>query len=89
MHALTHAPVLFCRQSQEQQEALQLLSRYLLKLGLQGLNLPPTVAAIVQGKRGGCRLICNKDAAPVADDCIVRHSASPTPSTIQSVAIFS
>jgi hypothetical protein len=38
-----------CRQSQEQQEQLQVLARYLLKLGLQGLALPPTVAAIVQG----------------------------------------
>jgi hypothetical protein len=39
-----------CRQNQEQQEQLQVLSRYLLKLGLQGLALPPAVAAIVQGK---------------------------------------
>jgi hypothetical protein len=43
-------PVSVCRQSQEQQEQLQVLSRYLVKLGvLQGLALPLIVAEIVQG----------------------------------------
>jgi hypothetical protein len=63
----THMSLYVCRQNQEQQEQLQVLSRYLLKLGLQGLALPPAVAAIVQGT---ALEQCRQHAALVhASDC--------------------
>jgi hypothetical protein len=63
------------RQNQDLQVQLYLLSKYLVKLGVQGLTLPPTIAAIVQGE--GCAglarsraLVCVAAAVSSAEPCL-------------------